>query len=212
MSRNYDLAPSWRVLCARTRAELRWVTIIIGAIRVSDADDPAALSSAVSDMVEEFRLRWLGMTRGRALPGLIWRGVIELELHRDSRPGSHRHALLEDLECDTSPLEATERVVVVHTHLVAVLPDGIEADDLRGHLAAVWQGRWRTQVKGLQSDQTIEEAVTALCGYCHKHRLQYTSGGLNSETVVFGDSYGKRWGGFVEGLYVGLEREFRSKK
>ncbi|MEN3231992.1 hypothetical protein PUR21_31040 [Methylorubrum rhodesianum] len=97
--RRYKLAPSWRGLATQAHADCRFITIIIGAIRVGDPDtrDPSAVSHAVQGMIADFRRDWSALTKGRAFPGLWWRGQVELELHRSIPPKSHREALLTDL-------------------------------------------------------------------------------------------------------------------
>lgn len=211
--RRYKLAPSWRGLATQAHADCRFVTIIIGAIRVNDLDmrDPSSVSQVVEGMIAGFRRDWSGLTKGRAFPGLWWRGQFELELHREIPRESHREALLKDLGLDVPALGRDERVLVVHVHLVAVLPPGIDADDLRARFTRTWPGRWRTEVKGLYAHQTTEEAVTRLCSYVHKHRLEYSSGGLAGEPVRFEDAYGIGWGRFVNKVYRAFSRVFRSK-
>lgn len=122
--RRYKLAPSWRGLATQAHADCRFVTIIIGAIRVNDLDmrDPSSVSQVVEGMIAGFRRDWSGLTKGRAFPGLWWRGQFELELHREIPRESHREALLKDLGLDVPALGRDERVLVVHVHLVAVLP------------------------------------------------------------------------------------------
>ncbi len=213
MARNYAIAPSWRGLCKRPHSDLRWVTIIIGAIRINetDANNPEVVSDAVQRLIAGYRQGWLSLTRGRALPGLVWRGVMELELHHEVPTGSHRHSLLSDIGCDVAPLARGERILVVHTHLVASLGSVTEGD-LRAALRTKWPGRWRTQVKGLFTHQTVHEAVRDLCSYCHKHRLQYSTGGLADEKVKFVVGYGLLWGRFINVLNSSFDEEFRSKR
>jgi len=215
MSRSYTIAPSWRCLLTHERDDLRWVTIIIGAIRVTEQDASSASAQAailgqVQNMIADFRATWLGMTRGRRLTGMMWRGVFELELHYELPAGSHRHELIKSMGYDASPLASDERYLVVHTHFVISLGKRTE-DDLRRCFAR-WPGKWQTLAKGLYANQTVTEAVTNLCSYSHKRKLEYTTGGLNDEPVQFVGHYGFVWGRFVYALYEGFDSEFRSKK
>jgi hypothetical protein len=91
MQRNYELGRSWECLPKRDRDHLRWCTIIIGVIRVRepelrDSDRVQEIGDQVSTMVTDFRRRWLGITRGRHLSGLLVRGAFELDLKRAITP------------------------------------------------------------------------------------------------------------------------------
>ena len=108
MSRKDLLGRSWWCLLKHDRQQLRFVTIIIGAVRVHETDArcpdrAAAISDQISGMIDSFRGDWLGITRGRQLPGLIWRGQFELELKRAPWSGGHTYALLQGMGCDMRP-------------------------------------------------------------------------------------------------------------
>ena len=211
--RKYSLSPSWRCFLSYPKSELTWVTVIIGAIRVNEYDRPhrKANQQQVRAMLDAFRADWVGMTRSRAVPGMMWRGFYELALVEQIRDRSHHSALFEDLGQDVSALVPDERMLVVHVHLVAVL-DGNDPDCLRSTLRDYWPGRWRTQVKGLYDHQTVSEAVTSLWKYSSKNVSSYSRGGLNDEKVKYYKPYDASWSLYVQSLYNSIGREFRSKK
>ncbi|MBQ0819147.1 hypothetical protein KBI52_02665 [Microvirga sp. HBU67558] len=215
MSRSYTLAPSWRCLLTHERSDLRWVTVIFGAIRVTDAEAKSASAQAdiliqVQKMIAAFEADWLGLTRGRHLSGVIWRGAYELELHRELEPETHRYELLESLGYDVTPLAPDERLLVPHVHFVIALGKRTP-DDLKNALAR-WTGKWQTMAKNLKKKQTVEEAITNLASYSHKRMPHYSTGGLGNVPVKYGAHYGLTWLRFIDALYDGFDTEFRSKK
>lgn len=167
-------------------------------------------------MVNGFRRQWLGITRGRHLSGLIWRGIFELELKREVDPDGHHHATLESMGCDMTPLASDERYLIVHTHFVVALPGELDgassADELRQVIQGIWTGKWQTQVKSLYARLPVAESITNLYSYCYKNRLQYSTGGLCDVPVKYGDLYGWLWSRFVLNVYDSFTREFRSKR
>jgi hypothetical protein len=178
-----------------------------------------AISDQVSAMIEDFRKDWLAITRGRQLPGMIWRGEFELELKRNPRNGSHAYALLKSMGCDMRPLTCDERYLIVHTHFVVVLPEmpidingQFAADEFRRMIQSVWIGKWQTQTKGLYAVPTVSENITNIYNYCTKRRLEYSTGGLDDETVKFYAPYELVWNRFVTSVYRGFESAFRSKR
>ncbi|WP_375276304.1 hypothetical protein [Methylorubrum thiocyanatum] len=221
MSKKDIVGRSWKYLLKRDRDHLRWTTIIIGVIRVreSDARNPdrvKEISDQAAEMIAGFRRSWLGITRGRHLAGLVWRGVFELELKREVAPEGHHHATLESMGCDMEPLADDERYLIVHTHFVVAFPDELDgenfADELRSVVQSIWTGKWQTQVKGLHAKKTVAESITNLYSYSYKRRLQYSTGGLGDVPVKFGDGYGWLWSRFVLKVYDSFVFEFRSKK
>lgn len=221
MLRNNTVGRSWKCLLNHDRDHLRWTTIIIGVIRVreSDAKNPdrvKEISDQSAEMISGFRRSWLGITRGRHLAGLVWRGVFELELKREIDPEGHHHATLASMGCDMEPLAEDERYLIVHTHFVVAFPDELDgetsADELRRVVQGIWTGKWQTQVKGLHAKKLVTKSITNLYSYSYKRRLQYSTGGLGDVPVKFGDGYGWVWSKFVLKVYEGFVFEFRSKK
>ena len=94
-----------------------------------------------------------------------------------------------------APLADDERWLIVHTHLVVVLPkapldpDGeITADDFRRVIQSVWVANWQTNTKRLWAEQSVRKALTKLYGYCHKRRFEYSSGGVGDVKVKYHSS------------------------
>lgn len=221
-----DLGRSWFYFTQIEKRSLRFVTVIIGAVRLreSDLEDPALVEKiviSVDDMFEQFRRDWTGLTRGRHLKGYTWRGEFELDLRRGDL-GEHCRATLAAVECDVSPLAKDERVLIVHVHLVleaskVIGPEDVTgdgwADKVREHLRGAWPGSRRTQVKGLYEGQTVRMAVKKIHGYVRKREMCYSTGGFNDEPTKFEEPYEIVWERLVKCCYNGLVKgsEFRSR-
>lgn len=204
---------------------MRWVTIIIGAIRVtqSDIDSDAkrqVICAEVAEMVSGYRATWTGLSRGRRLSGATWRGSVEIDLRRAIEPGGHCQSTLASIGVDASPLGPDERILIVHAHLVLAadaLASGdtggeVWADAVRQTMRDAWPGRWRVVAKGLWADQPVRQAITRLYGYVHKRRLQYADGGWGDVPTRFGSLYEPPWYRLVSDAYRGMETELRSRR
>ncbi len=211
---------------SRERRHLRWATIILRVLRVREADiiDPDRrheVCALIAEIVDDYRSDWTAQTRGRNLSGLTWRGVVEIDVRRDLASDGHASATMTALGVDTGSLAADERLIVVHVHLVLdgsgrASEDDLDGEDWAGHvgrvLRAAWRGPWRVVIKGLRTDQTVQEAVTRLHGYCQKDRRQYATGGLGDAPTRYGDAYEWSWSRFVTVAYAGINRELRSRR
>jgi hypothetical protein len=178
----------------------------------------------IARMVAEYRATWTGLTRGRHLSGMTWRGCVEIGLERQIEPGSHCAATLTAMGVDASPLASDERIVIVHAHLV-LAADDVDAivdelagerwaDHVRGVLRQAWPGPWRVLVKGLRVDQTVRTAITRLCGYAHKKVLRYVELGTGWGDVPtrYAGSFEPEWLRLVAQTYRVVDVELRSKR
>lgn len=213
----------------RERRTLRWVTVIIGALRLRRADvwhqeGRLATIAEVARMAAEYRSTWTGLTRGRHLSGMTWRGALELAVERQIEPGSHCATTLAAMGVDASPLAPDERLIVVHAHLVLAVDD-VEAivdeldgerwaDHVRGVLKQAWPGPWRTLVKSLRADQSVRTAITRLCSYCHKQVTRYVENGTGYGDVPtrYADHYEPAWRLLVRQTYRAIDVELRSRR
>lgn len=226
MKKAQGLGRSWKYLTTCEKHHLRMITIIIGAIRATEIEinDQVRKHEIIADaikMVAQFRADWVGLGRSRRMVGFTHRGEFEIDIKRDLAPGSHIHETLGSIGCNTSPLGAGERILVIHVHLVLDATAVADAGDVDGEMwtnkvrdimLTTWPGTRRTQAKALYAKQTVLVAVRKIYGYCKKRRYEYSTGGYGDVPTKYVAPYEWIWRRLLIKIYASTKTEFRSKK
>ena len=197
--------PAIHVLDRTPRECLRHITPIISARVVSTDDDPgwAAADVAAFQVSWKYTLATNGIiapsTRGAGRTR--WAGSIELDLvHPRMTRSAAKRALFQDLGVDVDALRPTDRIAVLHAHIVVDCRGHSSVHRLARDLRQAFPGTRRVHIGTLYDTGTVSANLDGIASYVTKHVSRYSSSWVERKTIYWG-AYEQEWRVYVDKLY-----------